>query len=87
MACRPVQELVEMIYAERKRTAAVKGELRILRQEFTRVHKLALESDEDAEDARRALDDAMRLSASDLSRPKADVDAHLSGAKVDLVAL
>jgi hypothetical protein len=42
LACWPVQELVEMIYEERKRTAAVKEELRILRQEFTRVHDLAL---------------------------------------------
>jgi hypothetical protein len=60
-----------MIYEERKRTAAVKGELRILRQELTRVHNLALAqklaSDNEVimakEDARRAADDATRLRA------------------------
>ena len=37
LTCRPVHELVAMIYNERKRTAAVEGELWILRQELTRV--------------------------------------------------
>ena len=80
MTCRPVHELVAMIYNERKRTAAVTGELRILRQELTRVHELALaqklESDNEfimaKEDARRAADDATRL------RAAAEVTSHSS---------
>ena len=67
LTCRPVHELVAMIYNERKRTAAVEGELWILRQELTRVQHQKLKSDNEVimakEDARRAADDATRLRA------------------------
>ena len=56
-----------MIYNERKRTAAVEGELWILRQELTRVQQQKLKSDKQVkmaeEETLRAVDVATRLRA------------------------